>query len=96
MRDLDQHIIGMIIGCIIGNVLVYGASAIYTEFKKPKPEYEYNRRYNIISVQDDIDNDKIITLVDKNTGVEYIVIENKSGVSVSPIFNSDGSLYTEH
>lgn len=35
----------------------------------------------------------IHAVVDNETGVNYIVVERNSGVSITPRFNADGSLY---
>ena len=35
----------------------------------------------------------IHTVVDNETGVTYIVVERNSGVTITPRFNADGSLY---
>lgn len=76
-------------------------SIIMVGCTKTQTQENANADYSrfIKSSKEEIDGKSYIVAKDKNTGVEYLIVYDthdfRTGISVTPLFNADGTLKTD-
>lgn len=64
--------------------------------KVNKVEVEASVESNFEVVGDSfIESKKAVEIVDKDTGVNYLLVSTKGGIAITPLYNADGSLKVE-
>lgn len=82
-------------------VIGFVISIIMVGCTKTQTQENVNADYSrfIKSSKEEIDGKSYIVAKDKNTGVEYLIVYDtdygRTGISVTPLYNADGTLKTD-